>query len=35
MTSFGNTLLLISLHNMFHNGEIADCRRVAGLKPMF
>jgi hypothetical protein len=35
MTSFGKTLLLISLHNMFHNGEIADCRRVAGLKPMF
>jgi hypothetical protein len=29
MTSFGNTLLLITLHNMVHYGQIADARRVA------
>jgi uncharacterized damage-inducible protein DinB len=35
MTSAGNTLLLIALHNMFHSGQIADARRAAGLKPRF
>lgn len=34
MTSFGQTFLLIALHNMVHYGEIADARRVAGLKPL-
>jgi len=34
MTSFGNTLLLIALHNMVHYGQIADARRVAGRKPL-
>jgi hypothetical protein len=33
MTSFGQTLLLITLHNMFHSGQLADVRRVAGFKP--
>ena len=34
MKSFGHTLLLISLHNMVHYGQIADARRVAGRKPL-
>ena len=34
MTSFGQTLLLIALHTMVHYGQIADARRVAGLKPL-
>lgn len=34
MTTAGQTLLLISLHNMVHYGQIADARRVAGLKPL-
>jgi hypothetical protein len=34
MTSAGQTLLLIALHNMVHNGQIADARRVAGIKPL-
>lgn len=34
MTSFGRTFLLTALHNMVHYGQIADARRVAGLKPM-
>ena len=34
MTTFGQTLLLISLHNMVHYGQIADVRRVAGVKPL-
>ena len=33
MKTFGHTFLLITLHNMMHNGEIADARRVAGFKP--
>jgi hypothetical protein len=34
MTTAGQTLLLIALHNMVHYGQIADARRVAGLKPL-
>ena len=34
MKTFGQTLLLIALHNMVHYGQIADARRVAGLKPL-
>ena len=34
MTTFGQTFLLIALHNMVHYGQIADARRVAGLKPL-
>ena len=34
MTSFGQTLLLIALHNMVHYGQIADARRVAGRRPL-
>ena len=34
MASFGRTFLAIALHNMVHYGEIADARRVAGLKPL-
>ena len=33
MTTAGQTLLLTSIHNMVHYGQIADCRRVAGIKP--
>lgn len=32
MKTVGNTFLLIALHNMQHCGQIADVRRVAGLK---
>jgi hypothetical protein len=34
MTTFGQTLLLIALHNMVHYGQIADARRVAGREPL-
>jgi hypothetical protein len=34
MTTFGQTLLLVALHNMVHYGQIADARRVAGIKPL-
>lgn len=34
MRTFGQTLLLITLHNMVHYGQITDARRVAGLKPL-
>jgi uncharacterized damage-inducible protein DinB len=34
MQTFGQTLLLITLHNMVHYGQIADARRVAGRKPL-
>jgi hypothetical protein len=33
MTTFGQTLLLMALHNMVHYGQITDARRVAGFKP--
>lgn len=35
MATIGQTLLLVALHNMVHYGQIADVRRVAGLKPLF
>ncbi len=34
MKTFGQTLLLVALHNMVHYGQIADARRVAGRKPL-
>jgi hypothetical protein len=34
MKTVGHTFLLIALHNMVHYGQIADARRVAGLKPL-
>jgi hypothetical protein len=34
MTTFGQTLLLVSLHNMVHYGQITDARRTAGRKPL-
>jgi len=34
MKTIGRNLLLTSLHNMMHFGQIADCRRVAGHAPM-
>ena len=34
MKSVGETFLLIALHNMVHYGQLADVRRVAGLKPL-
>jgi hypothetical protein len=33
MRTFGQTLLVIALHNMQHAGQIADTRRAAGRKP--
>lgn len=33
MQTFGQTWLLIALHNMVHYGQITDARRVAGLAP--
>jgi uncharacterized damage-inducible protein DinB len=35
MSTAGHTLLLITLHNMVHYGQIADARRAAGHKPLF
>jgi hypothetical protein len=32
MKTFGRTFLVIALHNMMHAGQIADARRVAGIK---
>ncbi|MBC7783343.1 MAG: DinB family protein [Burkholderiales bacterium] len=34
MKTFGQTLMLIALHNMVHYGQIADARRAAGYKPL-
>lgn len=34
MQTFGQTYLLIALHNMVHYGQIADVRRAAGIKPL-
>ncbi|MDB5353902.1 MAG: hypothetical protein JWN24_355 [Phycisphaerales bacterium] len=33
MQTFGQTLLVIAIHNMQHAGQIADTRRAAGRKP--
>jgi hypothetical protein len=35
MRTFGQTMLLIALHQMVHYGQIADARRVAGIAPPF
>ena len=34
MKTVGHSLMLITLHQMVHYGQIADARRVAGLKPL-
>jgi hypothetical protein len=34
MRTVGRTFLLLALHQMVHYGQIADARRVAGLKPL-
>ena len=34
MQTFGQTLLLTTLHNMVHYGQIADARRATGRKPL-
>lgn len=34
MSSVGQTMLLITLHQMVHYGQIADARRVAGRAPL-
>jgi hypothetical protein len=34
MRTFGQTFLLLALHNMVHYGQIADARRAAGRKPL-
>lgn len=33
MTSFGRTLLIVAMHNMGHQGQLADARRAAGRVP--
>jgi hypothetical protein len=33
MRTVGQTLLVMSLHQMFHLGQVADTRRAAGRKP--
>jgi uncharacterized damage-inducible protein DinB len=35
LSTFGQTFLLIALHQMNHRGQVADARRAAGRKPMF
>lgn len=35
MRTFGQTFLVVTLHQMVHYGQIADARRVAGRKPLF
>jgi DinB superfamily len=35
MKTFGHTLMTIAMHNMMHVGQIADIRRLAGLKRNF
>jgi len=34
MKTIGRAFLLTALHNMVHYGQVADARRVAGIKPM-
>ena len=34
MQTGGQALLLLTLHNMVHYGQIADARRVAGREPL-
>jgi hypothetical protein len=34
MKTVGRTFLLIALHQMVHYGQLADVRRVVGLKPL-
>ena len=33
MGTFGHAFMIIALHQMVHYGQIADARRVAGLRP--
>jgi hypothetical protein len=35
MTTFGQAFMLLALHQMVHYGQVADARRVAGVKPPF
>jgi hypothetical protein len=35
MKTFGHTFMTIAMHNMMHVGQIADIRRMAGLKRNF
>lgn len=34
MATFGQTFLVVALHQMVHYGEMADVRRAVGLKPL-
>lgn len=31
----GQCFLLLGFHSMFHRGQVADARRMAGRKPLF
>lgn len=35
LCTFGQSYLVIALHQMSHMGQVADARRVAGRRPMF
>lgn len=35
LSTFGQTFLVVALHQMNHRGQIADCRRAAGRKAIF
>ena len=34
MATFGHTFLTMAMHQMLHAGELADIRRVLGIKPL-
>lgn len=33
--TFGQTFLVVAMHQMMHRGQLADARRAAGRKPLF
>lgn len=35
LATFGQTLLVVALHQMTHRGQLADARRAAGRRPLF
>ncbi len=35
MATFGDTLMIVVLHQMMHRGQVADARRAIGREPLF
>ena len=35
LATMGKAFLTIAMHQMSHRGQVADCRRAAGRKPIF